>query len=220
MNTQAAMTTQSHNQRKELIIFLPDRYDTVLEIGCGEGGFVEAYSSARERWGIEPSRERGSKAASKLTQLFLETYQDVQDRIPDRYFDLIVCNDVIEHMPDHDAFLHSIKQKMKPDGVIVGSIPNVRYYRNLQHLLFEKDWHYQGKGIRDTTHLRFFTEKSLLRTFETHGFSIEMFQGINPSNMASLRLRLFFKILGWMVHTTYSDVRYQQFGFRLHCRTE
>lgn len=214
------MTQYYAKERQELTEFLPDTFDFVLEIGCGEGGFSYAYASARESWGIEPNKMRGARAASKLNHLFLETYQDVQNQLPDRYFDLIICNDVIEHMPDHDAFLNSIKKKITPNGAVIGSIPNVRYYRNLEHLLFEKDWQYEDKGIRDRTHLRFFTEKSLTRSIQNNGFTIDMFKGINPSKMASLRLRLFFKALGWMTRTSYNDVRFQQFGFRMHCRAE
>ena len=102
-----------------------------------------------------------------------------------------------------------------PDSYLIGSIPNVRYYRNLYNLLFKNDWKYEEKGILDATHLKFFTEKSLLRLFKKHNFKIDHFKKINQSQMASWKMKIFFGLLQILTGSSYQDVRYQQFGFRL-----
>lgn len=93
--------------------------------------------------------------------------------LPDQHFDMVICNDVIEHMVDHDHFLEHIKTKMRPGACIVGSIPNVRHLTALFKLLVAKDWPYSASGILDRTHLRFFTENSTI----THGVHREEGQG-------------------------------------------
>ena len=147
--------------------------------------------------------------------LILGFYDDIESQCPDCYFDLIICNDVIEHMIDHEKFLIDIKKKMKPDAVIVGSIPNIRYYQVLFNLVFKKDWQYKETGVLDRTHLRFFTEKSLKRTFKKCGFNIEKFNGINRVKYY-LTVKSFVKFLIFnLSFGLLEDTKSQQFGFTI-----
>jgi hypothetical protein len=45
--------------------------------------------------------------------------------------------------------------------------------------LFAKDWKYEGHGVMDKTHLRFFTGKSIRRMYEELGYSVLTHEGIN-----------------------------------------
>lgn len=176
------MNNYFKGKRAELEIFIPSNVKKVLEIGCGEGEFREFFSTSVEYWGIEPNKEVFVIAEPKFYKVFNATYEEVEEYIPDSYFDLIVCNDVIEHMVDHDKFLEHIKSKMKSDGYLLISIPNVRYIYNLYNLIFKKDWQYEEQGILDNTHLRFFTRKSLINSLLRHGYKIESFEGVNKVN--------------------------------------
>lgn len=205
--------------RPEVATFLPHRYSTVLEVGCAEGDFRANLNNECEYWGIEPVPAAAEAAAKKLDRVLAGTYREVCEMLPNTYFDLVICNDVMEHMADHDAFLHSIKKKLKNNACLVGSVPNVRYLKNLFQLLVKKDWKYRNSGILDRTHLRFFTKKSLERLFRENGFTIEALQGINglgegPASimrfLKQLVLRPFFLLLG-------RDVRFLQFAFRISC---
>jgi hypothetical protein len=111
-------------------------------------------------------------------------------------------------MVDYDAFFQTIKRKMKKGSFIIGSIPNVRFIGNLTELLIRKDWEYKESGILDRTHLRFFTEKSIKRTFSEHEFMIEDFRGICGYSSTNLLKWLQIYILG-------GDSRFLQFGFRI-----
>lgn len=195
--------------RGEMIMFLPEKYSKVLEIGCAEGDFRQHFSSNCEYWGIEPVQSVADVARDKLDKLLIGSYQDVKDQLPSNYFDLVICNDVIEHMADHDAFFNSIKTVIIKRGYIVGSVPNVRYYWNLYDLLIKKDWEYTDSGILDKTHLRFFSEKSLKRAFRQNGLVIEKFHGINGISKIGALMRLVIFLLG-------QDLRFVQFGFRVN----
>lgn len=146
------------NTRPEIAKNIPNGSQFILEIGCGEGNFSFNFAGYTEYWGVEPFANAASEASQKITRLLYGTYDEVKNEIPDSYFDLIVCNDVIEHIADSDKFLQDIKRKMKPEAYMIGSIPNVRYYENLINLVFKKDWKYSDRGILDNTHVRFFTE--------------------------------------------------------------
>jgi len=176
---QAPQQSDYHgNIRNELKPFLPSNAKTILEIGCASGVFSEHFENC-EYWGVEYNPETAAQAVAKLDKVLVGSFDDVADDLPDGYFDTVLCNDVIEHMPDHDAFLQSIQSKMTVDGRLYASIPNVRYFDNLRSLIFGKDWEYGDYGILDRTHLRFFTFKSLKRTLLQQGYELEVFEGIN-----------------------------------------
>lgn len=205
-----------NNYRTEMNTFLPASYETVLEIGCGEGLYRQNCLTTAEYWGVEPHKESALKASNRIAKVLNGTFEDVVADIPDGYFDLVICNDVIEHMIRPDAFLEKIKDKMKPGAVLVGSVPNVRFLPNLLDVLVKKDWAYTDSGILDRTHLRFFTQKSLERSLFDAGYKVELMCGINPLASKwksvrkigrSLRMLIQIKLFG-------ADTRFMQFGFR------
>ena len=205
--------------RPEMMAFIPSRRRTVLDIGCGEGWFSASITGAEELWGVEPDPKSVGVAQSSMHAVLAGTYDQVASRLPDNYFDVVVCNDVIEHMPDHDAFLRNIKRKIAPGGVIVGSVPNVRYFRNLFETLVLKDWDYREEGILDRTHFRFFTQKSLRRSLQASGFSIDVLKPINPGIRPRSSLRdNAYSLFGLAIivlslgHSR--DVAYLQLAFR------
>ena len=205
--------------RPEMLPMLPPARRRILEIGCAEGLFLYSIVGAEEKWGVEPTEPAAAAASAKLTRVINKPFDEAKKELPLSYFDLVICNDVIEHMTDHDSFLLEIRQYIAPGGVIVGSIPNVRYYKNLFNLLFAKDWEYMDWGILDRTHFRFFTEKSLRRSLSSAGFEVEDFRGINGGiefGFSKWKLAYsLFAILSIVLSLGYfNDIKHQQFAFR------
>jgi len=197
--------------RPELKQFIPKTYSRVLEIGCGDGSFAHNLIQKCDYWGVEPNKEQANLAKKNVDIIFNATYHDASKNLPDKYFDLIICNDIIEHVTDHDELLLDLKDKLKKNGVIMGSIPNVRYVSNLMELLFQKDWKYKDEGILDSTHLRFFTKKSIVRALTKNGYKITEIKGINsikiePYPFSNLVKSILALLLGL-------DTRYLQFAF-------
>jgi len=215
--TQNKPINYHNNERDEMVNFLPENYSSVLEVGCGEGKFRKYLTQNTEYWGIEPDQSAAQIAQKTLNTVLIGEYRQVYEQLPDDFFDLIICNDVIEHMSDEVDFLHSIQHKMTDSGSIVISVPNVRFARNLYNIVVKKDWQYTNAGILDRTHLRFFTQKSIIRTVKSCDFHIEKFSGINAMEFSHnllkktvqlLLMSLFKPLLG-------SDIQYLQFAFQL-----
>lgn len=200
-------------QRQEMQQFLPTTYSKVLEIGCGEGNFRHNLSQQNEYWGIEQHSDAATKASNLLDKVIVGNYEQVANQLPEKYFDLIICNDVIEHMQHHQHFLLNIKQKLSNNGSLVISIPNVRYISNLAEILFKKDWRYREAGILDATHLRFFTKKSLIRTLEETGWQINKIVGINRYGSHRFGHKLLISYLAQILFGF--DTAYMQFGANL-----
>lgn len=180
--TQTAGVTKYYSHpRPEMLRFLPKTSRRVLELGCAEGAFAAAVKdhTGAEVWGIELNEQAAEHAASVIDRVLVGDASDRISELPDDYFDAIVCNDVLEHLVDPLAILTRLRYKLKPDGVVVASIPNIRYLPALSKVVFRKDFPQDDFGIFDRTHLRFFTRKSIVRMFRKAGFTVQRIKGIN-----------------------------------------
>lgn len=194
--------------RKEMIRYIPSSAKKMLEIGCGEGNFGGYFKKEKglEVWGLEYSEAEAKIAAPKLDKILVGDVADLIDQLPDNYFDVIACNDVIEHLIDPYTVLDRLKSKLSKDGIIVSSIPNIRYFRTFGELIFKGNWDYTDNGILDKTHFRFYTVKSIRKMFENLGYEIVSQDGINETKS--------LKPLFWSVVSFGSmwDIKYLQFA--------
>ena len=170
------------HRRIELLEFLPQEYNTVLDVGCGDGSFLKLLRGEnRELWGIELAEKPAKRAKEIFKNVLSGSVEDNITKLPENHFDVIFFNDVLEHLSDPYFVLDQIKKQLKKEGVVISSILNIRYHSALKSLLFNKDWRYESHGIMDKTHLRFFTKKSIARMYEEAGYSILSHRGINLS---------------------------------------
>ena len=195
--------------RSEMRPYIPPQAQRVLDVGCHRGAFGAGLKQAGvpEVWGCEVNPDTAATAATRLDRVVVGHF--LAGSVPDAYFDAIVFNDVLEHMADPAAALRVARDKLRPGGVVVASLPNLRHIDNLLHIVRDKDFRYETAGIRDSTHLRFFTEKSIPRLFEQAGFDVRRLDGINehwwgPSLWRRAAFRLFPAYL--------ADTRYIQYA--------
>lgn len=196
------------NPRKEMFKYIPADVKFCLKFGCGSGNFSESIKNAynAECWGVEIEVQSANKAADKLHRVINADVFQSLDEIPESYFDCIIFNDVLEHIVDPYSLLKSIKSKLKKQGVVVASIPNVRFWNNLRALAIHGQWDYKEAGILDKTHLRFFTYKSIIKMFNKLDYDIITIVGLNPTQNTK------FKIFNALFFNKLSDARYHQFA--------
>jgi len=199
------------NPRRDVAALIPAGVQRVLEIGCGKGMFRSNFTHVDEYVGVEPTPAMAAEAATKLDRVHAATYEQASPQLPLNHFDLVVCNDVIEHMPDHDWFLDDIRKHIKPTGALLGSIPNVRFFQNMSDLVFRKSWTYQDWGVLDRTHLRFFTESSWKQTLLDHNYRLEAMTGLTDAHTATGRRKRLAKAAS--IRLFGPDSRFLQFAF-------
>jgi 2-polyprenyl-3-methyl-5-hydroxy-6-metoxy-1,4-benzoquinol methylase len=200
-------------KRHEMLRYIPRDASTVLDVGCAGGSFGELLKRERtvEVWGIEPNEDASKAASQRLDKVICDVFSNRLE-LPEKYFDCIVFNDVLEHLVDPYSVLEECKYLLKDKGCIVASIPNVRYFDNIWNLLVDKNWEYSDWGILDKTHLRFFTLRSITSTFENLDFHVESIEGINPlEKIHPYRVRK-FKFINWLLRNKIEDMRYLQFA--------
>jgi len=183
-------------ERREIAPFLPSSAERVLEIGCGAGGtlrWLKQTGLARQTLGIEYVPEAARKAAEVADMVRCGDIEATG--IPyDGEFDVILCLDVLEHLRDPWGVVRQIRQRLKPGGTLIVSVPNARHHSVTLPLLLKGEFRYQDAGILDRTHLRFFTRESARELLEQGGFNITAFktQGANwhPSRVVRALGRL------------------------------
>jgi SAM-dependent methyltransferase len=180
------------NLRAPLLDLVPNEaVDAVLDIGCGSGVYLAWCKGrgARRLVGVE-LREDLAKATANMegveavhggdiSQIDLSNYT--------RQFDLILAGFVLEHVPDPWAVLKKLKTLLKPQGVIVGSLPNVQHHSVVLPLLFRGRWRYETQGIMDWTHLRFFSKRTIIDALNQCGYVLE---DIRPEYPGGRRYKL------------------------------
>ena len=196
------------NVREEMLKYLPETAKKILDVGCGNGAFASLVKQKNdaEVWGIELMENEAKIAVDVLDKVFVGNCEKHIDGLPKHYFDVIYLNDVLEHLVDPYSVLETLKSKLAPNGVVISSIPNVRFFRTFSKVVFSKDWKYDEFGIMDKTHLRFFTGKSIKRMYEELGYTILTHEGINVTKSIK---PLLFNILFLF---TQMDVRYVQYA--------
>lgn len=163
--------------RRELIEVIPAGEHRVLEVGCAEGATgadLKKNGCASEVVGIEMSPEAASVALKRLDHVVCGDLEKLTLQEPcftEDSFDYIICGDVLEHLNDPWQQLERLSKLLKPGGKIIVSLPNIRYYEVSLPLVFRGDWTYQESGILDSTHLRFFTQKTSVQMLLKAGLS-------------------------------------------------
>ena len=160
-------------RRPEMVQHVPRSARRVLDVGCGTGEFGRELKERGipEVIGIE--REPGACAMAKevLDDAIEGDIERMDLSFEDGHFDCITFVDVIEHLVEPTAVLRKVSRVLAPDGVILMSIPNVRYYEVVE-MLANGRWEYQEAGILDREHLRFFTARDIREMVARAGLEV------------------------------------------------
>lgn len=149
-----------------LRLWMPEHV-RVLDVGCGTGALTLRATTGKHNdvIAIEPDAVRADVARSRGLKVICGLLDDsvIAEHGP---FDVVVLSDVIEHVAAPSQMLELAARALKPQGVIIASVPNVAHWTVRARLLLGR-FDYTPTGIMDATHLRWFTRKSLRSLFES-----------------------------------------------------
>lgn len=162
--------------RKDILPYIP-KGGNMLDIGCSGGNllcYLKEKKIIDEAVGVDFMDIPQSNQQNHLLDKFiLADVQQQQLNLPEQYFDIMLCADVLEHMQDPWASLEYLKKFMKKSGLLIISIPNIREFTALRKIFLKGDFSYGSSGILDKTHLRFFCKKNIVELVSGAGFLIE-----------------------------------------------
>lgn len=203
------------NAREEVLPFVPEAADRILDVGCATGGFGEALKKRRPGsvvvHGIEMDADAASMAQDRLDAVVCAEFgkSAVETLRGDQPYSCIVFNDVLEHMLDPGAALDIARNSLTENGYVVASIPNIRNWNTMDQILRGGRFRYADKGVLDRTHVRFFCLQDMIALFEDSGMAVLTSQGINSLNLKNWqRWHLVSRILGGGLAV---EGRYEQF---------
>jgi methionine biosynthesis protein MetW len=161
--------------KARIAAFIPEGPHRVLDVGCAAGRLGQKLREQRKvaiMVGVEVFDAPAAQAAKHYDRVYIQDIETL-DLPAEEGFDYVICGDVLEHLRDPWATLDKLHRVLKPGGVIIASIPNIRYWRILRDLVLGGRWQYVDAGILDNTHLRFFTRRSFLDSLRQARFEIE-----------------------------------------------
>ncbi len=122
LGSQDSSDSVIHQARLTEIKKFSKKAKTILDFGCGRGDFV-IFLLKKEYKAF--AYDKSYTLKKYLVAQNIPVFDKVRD-IPDKYFDVITCYDVIEHTTNPRLLLESIKGKLRDGGILVVSTPNAR----------------------------------------------------------------------------------------------
>mgnify|MGYP001598248469 CR=1 FL=1 len=110
----------------------------VLDLGCGQGHITEKMRQAlpdAEITGLDASLSAVEYAHDHFSGIDFAVGDAYQCPYSKEYFDIVVCNNLWEHVPDPLFLLNRIRVVLKPGGFIIVSTPSRYRFSNLVRVL-------------------------------------------------------------------------------------
>ena len=105
--------------------------ENVLDVGCGTGALAYDVAEKAKAYvvGVDIDQDNIVKAQQEYSHPHISyLVGDVQQKIPDGSFDVVILSNVLEHLMERSAFLRHIQDLMRPSRLLI-RVP-----------LFERDW--------------------------------------------------------------------------------
>jgi SAM-dependent methyltransferase len=184
----------------------------LLEIGAGDGATLRAAKAlglASYAVGVDLIEPAPAPPGTPDVDRFLSgNFEAMELDLPLEHFDAVLCADVLEHLVDPWKAVATLARHLRPGGLFLSSIPNVRNHRALRAIVLQGDFRYADAGLLDRSHLRFFCRRNIREMFEGAGLVVEAME----TNMGGYGLR--HKALDLLTFRRFHDLFVFQFRTR------
>ena len=183
-------------REKALVELLdPKIQDIVLDVGCAAGRqLLEISNRIAQGVGTDISIAFIEKADTRAKEVGVTNLSFRQSKaeelpFPERFFDKVICAEVLEHVFKKDSALNEIKRVLKPGGYLIITVPNLnadgtlwgRLLRVLKFRSFQPLEQFSAEELakHGDAHVREFSHKSLVSWLESNGFHVEGWRSVS-----------------------------------------
>jgi SAM-dependent methyltransferase len=110
-----------------------DRVSALLDVGCWDGSNTIEYARAADRvhpYGVEVFADPASQAAERGVSIAVMDLERDRFPWPDQSMDIVVCNQVFEHLKNVWLPMSEIARVLRIGGHLVFSVPNLASAHN------------------------------------------------------------------------------------------
>ncbi|HXA31680.1 MAG TPA: bifunctional glycosyltransferase/class I SAM-dependent methyltransferase [Acidimicrobiales bacterium] len=183
----------SHGRISSLLHCRPP--SRILDLGCSSGLLSERLKRMGHHvTGVDVNE---IEEVTERTNAFVRA--DLNEGIPSEVgtgFDIVLAADVLEHVVNPGVLLSQVRDVLAPNGTALFCVPNIAHWYPRFRSTFGM-FGYDQRGILDSTHLRFFTRRSLAKLVERREFAIRRIEpvgvpldalGVDGTKARTLRL--------------------------------
>lgn len=137
----------------------------LLDIGCGEGYFLQYAEKYYDTYGSDVSEYciMEAKKRTDRTQLSVGSVKNID--YADESFDMITCFDVLEHLEYPGVAIQECRRVLKQGGIFVVRVPNTT---SPGCEWKKEDWF----GYKDKTHVSLLSNEEWFKVFSKNNFEI------------------------------------------------
>lgn len=182
-------------------------HPTILDVGCGPGWYTEKLAAFGQTTGIDLSEEAISIAKSRFPHVTFLIGNFYEMSLPNAYYDVVVSQEVIDHVSDQNAFVKQAAYVLKPSGYLILSCANKFVMDRLGEMEFP---------IQPTTHIgQYLDIKRLKRLLRSHFHVLRTTTILPIGSRGILRLINSYKLnalLGYLIHSRYLEAFKERLG--------
>lgn len=146
----------------------------LLDVGSAHGWFLELASKSFSVLGVEPDESMFEFARVNGVPVRLGFFPSAL--LPDERFDVIVFNDVFEHIPNARLILDSCNTHLNEDGILLINLPNstgtfYRFSKSLSFLGIQYPFERLWQKDLPSPHVHYFDATNLRDLVQQHGFT-------------------------------------------------
>ncbi len=184
---------RSHNIFKEIILKnIKSQFPKILDVGCASGIIGRLLGHKKNIFGIENDEALFKLAVDNCEKVYKLNLEKLnRGDIKEEGFDFIVFGDVLEHIKNPVQIIEILCERLKSDGFIIISFPNIAQIQYRLRLLFGS-FDYKETGVLDKAHVRLYTHKTSVELIVSAGIKIVNFY---PSGTMVSFINIFPKLL-------------------------
>ncbi|MFO7871841.1 MAG: class I SAM-dependent methyltransferase [Kiritimatiellia bacterium] len=145
---------------------------SVLDIGCGDGfwlGILRELGFDHIQ-GIDISATMISKCRAKCLNA---RHKSVYDISYNNEFDIVIANDVLEHLADISQALSIINRTLKDKGMFYATVPTCDSFQKRYHRLLGRATRLQQLQEWDSTHVHAWSVENVSKLLHKNGFAVQ-----------------------------------------------